>query len=336
MHRYLVAQTDAEWFPPGSEEVEVLKRVSARLVFAECSNEEQLIELAGEADAILNSRAKITARVLQALPRCRVIARYGIGVDNIDVAAATECGIVVANVPDFCVEEVSTQVVTLLLACAKKLFRFNRIATGGNWSSTLYPTVARVAGQTFGSVGFGRIGKATVRKAKALGLRVLVYDPYTDPADFRKFRIHPCSFDELLQRSDYVSLHVPLTNETRHLIGEKALRKMKSSAFLINCARGAIVDETALVSAIEEGWIAGAGLDVLETEPPAANNPLLNLPSVILTPHSAAYSEESFRDVRRRAAEAIVRVLRGGWPRSVVNPEVRVRLRKIKGSRQVP
>lgn len=323
MARYLVAQTDAEWFPISEEEMHMLSAAGAEVRSAECRSEEDVIALAQDADAILCSRAPITERVIAGLRRCRIISRYGIGLDNIDVAAATRYGVVVAHVPDFCVQEVATHEMALLLACARRLPAFIAVAHGCNWNADRYPGVSRLQGRVFGAAGFGRIGRMAVDMARGLGMRTLAHDPNVERAEFERLGVESATWEELLSRSDYLALHMPLLPETRHLVDEAALRRMKPTAYLINCARGRIVDEQALVRALSEGWIAGAALDVLEEEPAARGNPLLQMPNVIVTPHCAAFSEESFRDLRVRAADAIVRMLRGDMPRHIANPEVR-------------
>ena len=251
-------------------------------------------------------------------PRCRGIAHFGKGVDNIDVAAATRCGIWVANVRDANWDEVSNHVLALLLGWARGIVAFDRHVRDGGWSYRAAIPRHRLAGQVLGIVGFGDIARVLATKARALGLTVLAYARRPEPTAHVRF----ASLPELLAASDYVSIHVPLTPETARLIGARELALMKRSAFLVNTSRGGVIDQPALVAALAGGRIAGAGLDVTDPEPPAADDPLLALPNVILTPHVAWYSEESREHVTVEAAREVVRILRGERPLSPVNPGV--------------
>lgn len=298
--------------------------MGARLLVARCRTEEDVLAAAAEADGLIVQYAPITAAVLAGLPRCRVVARYGVGVDTLDVAAATARGVVVANVPGFCTEEVASHALAFLLAWHRKVVAFDRAVRNGRWDFTLTGPISRLRGQVLGILGVGRIGSALARLAAPLGLEVWGHDPYRP--DFPP-AVRRVSFDALMTGADYLSISVPLTAQTRHLINAAVLRRMKRTAFLINTARGAVVEEAALIRALGEGWIAGAGLDVLEREPPAPDNALLGLENVLLTPHAAFYSEGALNDVKRRAAAAVAAVLRGERPESVVNPEVYARPR---------
>jgi len=328
---YIIAHVDA---PPDAllpDERDVLARsgLDAQLVCKRCQSEEDVIELARDADAILDIHTSITRRVIEKLRRCKVMVRYGIGVDSFDIPAATEHGIVLANVPDFCMEEVSNHALLLLLACAKKLTKLNAMVRAGGWQSMgqgISP-MGTIHGQTLGLVAFGKIPRALVGKARALGLYCLAYDPYVDEETVRRYGAEPARFEELLAQADYVSVHTPLSEDTRRMFGEREFRLMKPTAFFINTARGKVVDEAALLRALQEGRIAGAGLDVLEEEPPARDNPLLSMDNVILTPHSASYSDAAFAELRRRVVQEAVRVLKGYWPRSLVNPAVKERVK---------
>lgn len=282
-------------------------------------------------DALLVVSAKIPAGIVGRLERCRVIARYGTGVDNIDVAEATRRGILVTNVPDFCISEMADHTMALILALTRKLFDMDRCTRTGEWHARVRVPVHRLAGQTLGLVGFGRIAQAVAHRAAAFDLRILVYKPGLVAAVAERFQALATDLDTLLETSDFVSLHVPLTANTRHLIGVRELRLMKSGAYFINTARGGVVDENALVRALSEGWIAGAGLDVYETlpmfdpDPQLTDHPLFHLKSAILTPHSGGCSEESLEYVNCEAARQAIAVLRGGWPSNCINPEVRPR-----------
>lgn len=319
----LVIITDLD-HPGVAEEEAELAPVGARLLVAQCRTEQDVLASCREADGLIVQYAPITAAVFTGLPRLRVVARYGVGVDTLDVAAATARGVIVANVPGFCTEEVASHALAFLLAWHRKVVRFERAVKAGRWDFALAGPTPRLRGQVLGIVGVGRIGSALARMAAPLGLTTWGHDPYRSefPPSVRRVPL-----DELAAGADYLSVSCPLTAETRHLINAAVLRRMKPTAFLINTARGAVVEEEALVRALKEGWIAGAGLDVLEREPPAPDTPLLGMENVLLTPHAAFYSLGSLSEVKRRAAAAVAAVLRGERPESVVNPEVYTRAR---------
>ncbi len=320
--KYKVVHTDANSGRLIKEELEELDKIDAEVILARCKTEDEVIEAARDADAILLVFSPLTRRVIESLHNCKVIVRYGVGVDNVDVEAATDYGIVVANVPDFCFEEVSNHAMVLLLACAKKLVPLNNSIKQGIWGQRPAPMVS-IHGQTLGLVGCGNIGRATAKKARCFGLRILGYDPYLDKSIAREHEITLVSLPELLKESDFVSVHTPLTKETRHLIGEKEFEQMKPTAYFINTSRGPVVDEPALIKTLREGRLAGAGLDVFEKEPIDPDNPLLKMDNVVVTPHTASYCDASFSLLRRRVGEAAVNILSGRWPRSVVNPTVK-------------
>lgn len=321
--RYRVLITDYVW-PNLDPERAVLAPLGAELVPSPSGREEELAALAVDADAIMTCFAKVTRRVIEAAPRCRIVARYGIGVDNIDVQCATERGIVVTNVPSYCQDEVSDHAMALLLALARKITLYDRAAKAGRWDVQIGRPLHRVRGQTLGIVGLGRIGATLAAKAAAFGLRVLAHDPYLTPAQARERGAEKVDFATVLRESDFVSIHAPLGAQegTAGLFSAAEFQAMKPSACLINTARGGIVDERALAEALREGIIAGAGIDVLPTEPPAADSPLLQLDNLILTPHAAFYSEESLVDLQTLAAREVARVLSGERPVSPVNPMV--------------
>jgi D-3-phosphoglycerate dehydrogenase len=316
--RWTVLVTDYV-FASLAAEGRILESVGAEMVALQAHTEEELLEPVRDADALLVCFAPVTGRVIAQAERCQVIARYGIGVDNVDVAAATARGIVVTNVPDYCVQEVSDHALALLLACARRVVWLDRAVREGRWETRDAVPIRRLSRQVLGLVGFGKIPRELARKAQALGLQVIAFDPYVNPAMMRELGVEPVALQSLAERSDYVSVHAPLTPQTEGLIDETALRQMKPTAYLINTARGRIVDEDALVQALEQGWIAGAALDVLCTEPPQRDHPLQRLDNVILTPHVAFYSEESLQDLQRKAAEEVVRVLTGQPPCYAVN-----------------
>ncbi len=316
-----VLVTDYTWTSTDIE-AEILARVGAELVVAETGAEEELVELVREAHGILTCFALVTPAVVRAGAQLQVIGRYGIGVDNIAVDVATELGILVTNVPSYCVDEVAEHVLALLLAHERGICLYDAAIRTGDWSLTPGLPIRRVSGRTLGIVGFGRIGKALATKARGLGLRVAIADPSASEGEIAQAEVERVGLLELAAQSDYVSIHAPLTPETHGLIGREFLAAMKPGAFLVNAARGSIVDQDALVEALREGRIAGAGLDVFEPERLPPDHALLAEPRVIATPHVAFYSEESVRELEARAAENVASVLDGRMPSSVVNPEV--------------
>jgi D-3-phosphoglycerate dehydrogenase len=313
-----------------AEEQDVLARAGVRFVVVPARTEAEYLERCGEADALLVQYGAVTRRVFEGLPRLRVVVRYGVGVDGIDLGAATDQGVPVVNVPDYGTDEVATHAVALLLALARKLARLDRQTRSGGWDVFRVGPVARLAGQTVGIVGCGRIGSAVARKLGGFDLRLLGCDPFISAFPPG---VQPVAFERLLAESDYVTIHCPLTPETRHLFDAESLGWMRPTAALINTARGGIVDTAALVAALQEGLLAGAGLDVLEQEPLDPASPLLRMEQVIVTPHAAWYSEEGRSDLKRRAAEEAVRVLHGERPRHCVNPEVLGRMRRPPAAR---
>jgi D-3-phosphoglycerate dehydrogenase / 2-oxoglutarate reductase len=280
-------------------------------------DEETLLRHVAGADALLVGTAKIGSAVLGAAPQLRIVARYGIGLDNVDVEEATRRGVVVTNAPGFCAEEVAEHVLALLLCLARGVHLYDRALRAGDWTRAGARSVRRVAGQTLGVVGFGAIGRAVAGRATGIGMHVIAHDPVVDVTG-----AEPVTLDELAQRADVVTLHTPLTEETRGLVNERFLAAMKRTAFLINTARGALVDQDALQAALAEERIAGAGLDTFVPEPLPAGHPLLESERALLTPHVAFYSEESVHDVRVRAAGAVAQALAGERPAETVNPAV--------------
>jgi D-3-phosphoglycerate dehydrogenase len=269
-----------------------------------------------DADALLVQFATVGPPLIKALTRCRVISRYGIGVDMIDLPAASRAGIPVANVPDFCIDEVSTQTIGFLIDLNRRTIPLNEHVHAGRWGSPAPVTPPRrLAGQVLGVVGLGAIGREVARKAQALGIRVLAYDPYAGGTP----GVELVGLDELLAAADYLTLHCPLTEETRGLIGPRQLAAMKPTAYLLNLSRGPVVVQGSLFEALQANQIAGAALDVMTTEPPAADDPLLGRDDVLITPHSSSWSVESALQLRRDAAQNVVDALSGRMPRSVVN-----------------
>lgn len=321
MPRHTVAVTD-HLFPSMDDEARMFGAMDTELLIGQCKEEEDVIALCRNADAILNTYARMTPRVIESLERCRVIVRFGIGYDNVDVEAATRRGIMVANTTEYCIDEVADQAMAMLLACARGLFPAGRIARDGTWDLSKMPVLRRLSGQTLGLVGIGQIGKAVATRAHGFGLKVLASDPYVDEAAARELGAELVDLHTLLAASDYVSVHVPLMPATEGMMNAGVFAKMKPTAFLINVARGRIVKQADLVRAVEQGDIAGAGLDVLEREPPEEGDAITGLDNVILTPHAAWYSEEARADMRRRAVGQVVSVLKGELPYSLINREV--------------
>lgn len=309
----------------------------AELRLTPARTEEEIISACAEADIVLLEYAgtPITERVIANLPRCRAFVKYGIGVDNIDIPAATRHRIVVCNAASFCVEEVSDHAMALLLAAVRRVPAMDRNIRSGGWFN--FPQadcVRRLSRLTVGLIGFGRVAQAVARKLQGWGMPILAFDPFA-PAAPAASHVRTVGLEELLRTSDVISIHVPLTAESRGMIGETELRLMKNSAIVINTSRGRVIDEAALVKALQEDWIAGAALDVFDVEPLAAGHPLLSLKNTILTPHYAGRSEDSMQELKRIVADSVEAVVSGFWPPFPVNPYVapRVPLRPWQESR---
>jgi len=301
-------------------EREILEPIGVELILApkDCLTEEDVIDVARDADAILVREAPISARVLDALNRCKVIVRYGVGVDNINLEAAKQKKIYVANTPGYGTEEVSDHAAALLLACIRKLLIRDETLRQGKFEIDINDTIYRTTGKNLGIIGYGQIGRAFHRKWKGfLPKRVLVFDPYAEI--IQENGGERVDLDTLFAESDYISLHTPLSPETKHIIDEAALRKMKQTAIVINTSRGEVIDEDALIRALNEGWILAAGLDVFEKEPLSQNHPLLRMSNVVLTGHVAWYSKDSVRELQTRAAHEALRVFSGKTPICWVN-----------------
>ena len=278
-----------------------------------------------EMDAIITSWGlRIDKQVIDALEKCVVIGVGSVGVDMVDIAAATKAGIVVTNVPDVFIEEVADHAMMLLLDLARRTPTMVRMAKQGEWypARPVLSKVPRLLGQTLGLYAFGNVARCTARRAKAFGMRVIAFDPYVSELEISGAEVEPVSFPELLERSDYLSIHAPHNDETHHAFSTDAFAQMQSSAVIINTARGPLIDEAALIEALQTGEIAGAGLDVLEQEPPALDNPLFGMENVVLTPHIASATTRMRPETRRRVGREVALVLRGRWPMSCVNPTV--------------
>lgn len=306
-----------------SLEMEALERLGAEIV--ECPpNEEAFVAAAADADAVYAKGMKFTRRMIGALAKCRVITCATVGVDYVDVNAATERGIPVTNCPDTFIEEVADHAMMLLLATHRRCIEQDRMVREGRWAEgrpALYK-VPRLMGSTLGFIAFGRVARLVAKRAAPFGLRMLAHDPYVDELTMSALGVVPASLNEVLEQSDFVSMHAPDTAETRRMLGAKHFARMKRSAIFINTGRGPTVDESALIEALQAGRIAGAGLDVFEQEPPARDNPLLAMPHVILSPHNASASARFDEARKRRAGQEMALVLSGRWPMSCVNPTV--------------
>jgi D-3-phosphoglycerate dehydrogenase len=298
---------------------------SVDLVEIDSSTVETFVAGAADADAIIATWGiKLTRPIIERLDRCVIIALASVGVDMVDVAAATDAGIVVTNVPDVFIEEVADHTLTMLLASHRRLRRMEELIGTGNWAQG-WPELSRIPrlyGQTLGLISFGNVARAVARRASAFGLHVIAYDPYVSELKMTAEGVEPVSLRELLQRSDFVSIHAPHNAETHHMLTTEHFALMKPSAVFINCGRGSTVDEAALAEALRAGQIAAAGLDVLEQEPPDPANPLLAMDNVVLTPHVASATSRMRPTARRRAAREVALVLSGRWPMSCVNPTV--------------
>ena len=330
MAKFKVVMTDGDRFPITAEERAVLEAAGGGYHGLVLRGEDAIIAACRDADAVINSAQKLTPKAIESMTRCVVIARTGVGVDTVDVPTATRCGITVTNVPDFCFDEVSDTALSLILATARKVVQMNNLVKGGTWNRVLARPIHKLRGSTLGLVAFGNIARAVALKAEAFGFRIIAFDPYVKPETAAVHNVTLVDFDTLLRESDVISVHAPLNDATYHLIGEAELRKMKPSAFLVNTGRGPVVDGKALARALREGWIAGAGLDVMEKEPPDPDDPLLKLDNVVLTPHYASYTEEAYAEMRRKIVEGVAAALRGEFPRVVVNPEVKPAARLLR------
>ena len=317
--KFNVAVTDSEY---DSHEIErrILSRIGAELVEFQCRTEDEVIRYCSDADGLLNTYVPITRNVIASL-KAKVITRYGVGYDNIDIKAATEKGILVTNVV-YDITDVADHAVSLVLSLVRKIPWINETTKNGEWNWRKHQPIARLKGKTVGIIGFGRIGRKAAQRLKGFEVKLIAYDPYVPPEVFKKDGVKKVDLETLLERSDIVTIHVALTEETHHLIGVDELRKMRRNALLVNVSRGGLIDEKALYEALKEGRIAGAGLDVLEQEPPASGNPLLSLENLIITPHIAWYSTSSLGEIQEKAAEDVARALTGQTPINLVNKEV--------------
>jgi len=321
MDKPLIAISDSP-FPNLTAAEEILSELDAEIVIADEPTVEKILYVATEADALMVTYGQITEDVITSLKKCKVIGRMGLGVDNIDIDAATKAGIAVVYVPDYCIDEVSNHAMALILNLARKINFSDQLVQAGRWEMPAVIPISRLRGQTLGLAGFGQISRAVTPKAQAFGLKVIAFDPFIDKSIAVNLQVELVDFETLLKKSDYLSIHVPMMPETKNLFSAEAFKQMKSDAFLINTARGPLVDTDALAQALDTGEIGGAALDVMPVEPPPENSPLLGRKNTILTPHTGFYSVQALEELQTKAARGVVDVLTGQKPVYPINPEV--------------
>lgn len=298
-------------FPSLDPAKAALVRLNPTFLMSKSGSAEDILAVAKDADAILVTYAKITREIITQLTKCKAIGRFGLGVDNIDLVAAKEKGILVNYVPDYCIREVSDHAMALLLGLIRKIPLSNSLVQAGRWEMPAVVPIRRLEGTVLGLLGFGNIPRLVAPKAKAFGMKVIAYDPFAKDNLFAAAGVERVELDTLLARSDYISVHAPLTPQTRGLLNKEAFAKMKKGVYIINTARGPLIDETALVAALDSGQVGGAALDVVTTEPLAKNSPLLGRDNVIVTPHTAFYSIEALDELQSKCASDVARVLSG-------------------------
>ncbi|WP_047152431.1 C-terminal binding protein [Aneurinibacillus tyrosinisolvens] len=327
MNKLKVVVTDWEYEDLRFEEQVFAPYENIELVPAQCRTEEDVIAACRDADAIINQYAPLGEKVIRSLEKCKVITRYGVGVNTIDLEAATEKGICVANVPDYCMDEVADHALALLLSWTRKVTLANQHVKGRLWDYKVTQPIYRLRGRTLGLVGFGKIPQALAEKVKPLGLNVIAYDPFFPAEAAAEKGVVLTSLNELCGQSDIISVHAPLTKSTEGMVGKEQFNVMKRDALIINTSRGPVINEAALIEALQEKKIAGAALDVVEEEPIAADHPLLSMDNIILTPHVAWYSEEAAEEMRSKAAMGVVDVLiHNEYPKYLVNAQVKERI----------
>jgi D-3-phosphoglycerate dehydrogenase / 2-oxoglutarate reductase len=306
----VIAVTDSV-FPSLDPAKAALAKLNPTYRMSKSAGADDIVAVARDADAVLVTYAKLTRDVLTQFTRCKAIGRFGLGVDNIDLAAAKEKGIAVNYVPDYCIREVSDHAMALLLALIRKVPLSNKLVQSGRWEMPAVVPIRRIEGTVLGLIGFGHIPRLVAPKAQAFGIKVIAYDPFAKPEAFKAAGVEGVDFDTLLQNSDYVSVHAPLLPATRGMMNAAAFAKMKKGAYLINTARGPLIDEPALVEALDSGQIGGAGLDVVAAEPLTKDSPLLGRDNVIISPHTAFYSIEALNELQTKCASDVARVLSG-------------------------
>jgi len=306
----VIAVTDSV-FPTLDPAKAALARLNPTYRMAKSASADDILAVARDADALLITYAKITREIIGQLTKCKAIGRFGLGVDNIDLPAAKEKGIAVNYVPDYCIREVSDHTMALLLSLIRKVPLSNKLVQAGRWEMPAVVPIRRIEGTVLGLVGFGHIPRLVAPKAQAFGIKVIAYDPFAKAELFKAANVESVDFDTLLQRSDYVSVHAPLVPQTRGMMNANAFAKMKKGAYVVNTARGPLIDEPALIAALDAGQVGGAGLDVVATEPLAKDSPLLGRDNVIVSPHTAFYSIEALEELQSKCASDVARVLSG-------------------------
>lgn len=326
MGKYKVVMLALEGYYEDTKiEEEIFKEVDAGVVLICSTDEDTIIRCVADADAILTTDVQVTERTLEAAKKCKIVAVTAVGYDDVDILAATKRGIYVTNVPSnyWCADEVSDHALALMLAIQRKVTFFDKKTKAGAWQEPIILSEARLTlplrGQTYGLVSFGNIARAVAKKAKVFGFSVIAADPFVDPEEANRYGVKLVDFDTLLRISDVISIHAPLLKSTYHMFNEETIGKMKKTAYLVNTGRGRIVDQKALYNALKSGKIAGAALDVLEDEPPKANEPLFNLDNVIITPHIASETKTSLLKCREISSRDVATVLKGGQPKNLVN-----------------
>ena len=313
MTRPLIAVTDSV-FPSLDQAMAALKRLDPEIRIAKSADKADILDVARDADGVLVTYAKLPGELLRELQRCKVIGRFGLGVDNIDIKAAAALNITVTYVPDYCLREVSDHAMALVLALARKVPFSNSLTQQGRWEMPAVVPIRRLDSQILGLIGLGNIPRLVVPKAKAFGFKVVAHDPFVSAAKAEELGVALVSFERLLEISDFISVHAPLTPQTRGLFNTDAFDRMKKGAYIVNTARGPLIDEAALVVALDAGRLGGAALDVVATEPLSKDSPLLGRPNVIITPHTAFYSVEALEELQTKCAADVARVLSGEKP----------------------
>ena len=320
MAKYKVVITDREYETIDNEK-RILSQLDVDLYDYQYKDKDKILEVAKDADALIIQYAKMPRDLIEQLDKCKIIARYATGYDGIDLEAATEKGIYVTNVNDYCREEVATHTLALLMEMSRRVSKYNRWTHEGNWFS-MPGKQHSLRNQIIGVISFGRIARAFIDRIKPLCDNIWVYDAFSKAEDIKAYGVEPKSFDEICENADYISMHCPLTDDTYHMFDKEAFRKMKNTAVIINVARGPVVCQEDLIWALDNHEIGGAALDVLEQEPPAKDNPLFQYDNVIITPHTAWYSVESQAVLQSTPAEDVVRVLKGELPLNIVNKDI--------------
>lgn len=316
-----VVITDRE-YETISDEISILESIGANVQAYQFRDEDDIIKVAKDCDALIFQYAKITKKVIDSLEKCKIIAKYATGIDGVDIEAATGKNICVTNVNDYCVDEVSTHAVALLLCLSRKINTYCKYTANGEWDYKKAYPINSLTKSVIGVIGFGKIARAYIDKIKCYCDEIWVYDKFASDQSIHDFGVKPKNFDEILESADYISIHAPLTDETKHMFNRETFQKMKRTAQIINVARGALISEEDLIWALENDLIAGAALDVLENEPPDMDNPLLKMDNVIVTPHVAWYSTTSQKKLQSTVAQDVARVLCGEKPQNLVNRQL--------------